>query len=270
MVDLAYIRKRRIRRIVAAVGISCTATALVIGAIALLGQRAAPLTVTLVNSGASLSLSTEKQGGDNRVYLVADQVPGYVEYTEENLKYLPNELDDEHTYSEFADNETGTLFFKYTFFVTNNGSSEADYDLTLKMSNPTRTATNRFDLDSILRVRFYENKVYEDESLNKHEYVTYAKRSATPHYEGEGEDKQQVWTEHISDEHSEYAKEFLSSKVILKSEVKNLLPKEQIRYTFVFWLEGLDPECEGVPPVDSALILGVDVSAHEAEDSSNK
>lgn len=261
MVNLQYIRKRRVRRIIAAVGLSCAATAIVIGAIALLGQRASPLTVTLVNSGASLTLSTEREGGDNRVYLVADQVPGYVEYTEDQFQYLTKELDDEHTYSEFAEKESGTLFFKYTFFVTNNGSSEADYDLTLNISNPTKSATNRFELDSVLRVRFYENK-----NLDEHHYTTYAKRSADPHIDENG---QQSWKEQIAGDGSGYAEEFLSTKVVLKSQVRNLLPGEQIRNTFVFWLEGLDPECQGEPPVNSALILGVEVSAHEAENPSN-
>ena len=262
MVNLQYIRRRRIRRIIAAVGISCAATAIVIGAIALLGQRASPLTVTLVNSGASLSLSTEQEGGEGRVYLVADKVPGYVEYTEGQFEFLTKELDDEHTYSEFAEKESGTLFFKYTFFVSNKGSGEADYDLTLNISNPTKNASNRFELDSILRVRFYENK-----NLEEHNYTTYAKRSADPHIDENGE---QSWKEQIAGDGSGYAEEFLSTKVVLKSQVRNLQPGEQVRNTFVFWLEGLDPECQGEPPVNSALILGVEVSAHEAENPSNK
>ena len=63
-----------------------------------------------------------------------------------------------------------------------------------------------------------------------------------------------------------YAEEFLSSKLILKSHVSKLAKGEKVRNTFVMWLEGEDPECVGnEPPVDSALVLGVDISAHASE-----
>lgn len=264
MVNLTYIKKRTARRIILAVAGGCAAVALVIGAIALLGQRASPLTVTLTNSGAKLTLSqtSKPEGSDNRVYLVADKVPSYCEYTEDQFNYYSKELDDENTYSEFAEKESATLFFKYTFFVNNNGSAEADYDLTLTIDNPTKNASNRYDLDSILRVRFYENK-----NLDEHNYVTYAKKSADPHIDENGE---QSWKEQIAGDGTGYAEEFVSNKVILKSAIRNLAPGEKVRNTFVFWLEGEDPQCQGEAPVNSALVLGVSVDAHEAENPTNK
>ena len=260
MVNLSYIRKRQARRIIAAVAGGCAAVALIIGAIALFGQRASPLTVSLNNSGAKLALATTEDSTDSKVYLVADQVPGYDIYSEKELEYFTKELDDEHTYSELAEKESATLFFKYTFYVTNNGGAEADYDLSLTLSNPTKDASNRYDIDSILRVRFYENQ-----DLSQHNYVTYAKKSADPHIDENGN---QSWKEQIAGDGSGYAEEFVSSKVILNSSVKNLAAGSKVRYTFVFWLEGEDPECTGEPPVNSALVLGVTVSAHEAENPS--
>ena len=257
MVNQKYIRRRQARRIIAAVAGGCAAVALVIGAIALFGQRASPLTVSLNNSGAKLSLSTTASNNENKVYLVADEVPGYDLYSASQFDYYTKELDDENTYTELAEKESATLFFKYTFYVTNNGNSQADYDLALTLSNPTKDASNRFDIDSILRVRFYENR-----NLDEHNYVTYAKKSADPHIDENG---QQSWKEQIAGDGSGYAEEFVSSKVILNSAVRNLAPNEKVRYTFVFWLEGDDPECEGEAPVNSALVLGVNVSAHEAE-----
>lgn len=260
MVNLSYIRKRRARRIIAAVAGGCSALALIIGAIALLGQRASPLTVSLNNSGAKLTLATSETSEDGRVYLVADKVPGYDLYTESQFDYYHKELDDENTYSELAEKESATLFFKYTFYITNTGGSEADYDLSLTLSNPTKDASNRYDIDSILRVRFYENQ-----NLDEHKYVTYAKKSADPHIDENGN---QSWKEQIAGDGSGYAEEFVSSKVILNSAVRNLAPGAKVRNTFVFWLEGEDPECNGEAPVNSALILGVNVSAHEAENPS--
>lgn len=259
MVDLQYIRKRKRRRIIAAVGTSCAATALIFIAIALLGQRAAPLTVTLTNSGAQLALSTKEEEESNAVYLVADAVPRYDEFCEEQLILANNELeiDDENTYSHLTPNEQSTLFFKYTFYVTNKGRSAANYDLTLSMSQPTKDATNRYDLDSVLRVRFYENK-----NLDEHNYVTYAKKSSEPHRDENGE---LSWKEKVSAiDESGYAEEFVNSRTVLTSTVTDLKPSEKVRYTFVFWIEGDDPQCMDEAPVNSALILGVDISAHES------
>lgn len=263
MVNLAYIRKRKARRIITAVALGCAATVIVIGAIALLGQKASPFTVKLSNAGANLSLSTKEndESGEGKVYLMADQVPEYTPYSETMLKD-DEYLDNERTYSEFNldedNNETATRFFKFTFYVENKGNNEADYDLRLTMSNPTNQATNRYDIDSILRVRFYENR-----NLDEHNYTTYAKASSTSHTDENGEES---WQELISIAGNGYAEEFLSTKLILKSHVSNMEAGEKIRYTFVFWLEGEDPECIGKEaPVDSALVLGVDISAHEAE-----
>ncbi len=259
MVDLQYIRKRRARRIIAAIAGACASLVVILMAIALLGQRAAPLTITLTNSGASLALSTTAEEESNAVYLVADSVPSYDEYAEEQL-ILENEnleVDDENTFSRLTLNEQSTLFFKYTFYVTNNGKKSADYDLALTMSQPSHDASNRFDLDSVLRVRFYENK-----NLDEHYYTTYAKKSKNYHIDENGE---KSWKERVSDvEESGYAEEFINSSLILKSTVTNLQPKEKIRYTFVFWIEGSDPQCEGEAPVNSALILGVEIGAHES------
>ena len=259
MVDLHYIHKRRARRIIGAIAAACTATALIFMAIALLGQRAAPLTITLTNSGAQLALSTSLEDKSNAVYLVADTVPSYDEYAEEQLNMEDENLaiDDENTFSRLTLNEQSTLFFKYTFYVTNNGNSNADYDLALSMSQPSHDASNRFDLDSVLRVRFYENR-----NLDEHKYTTYAKKSKNYHIDENGE---KSWKEKISDvEDSGYAEEFVNSSLILKSTVTNLQPKEKVRYTFVFWIEGSDPQCEGEAPVNSALILGVEIGAHES------
>ena len=264
MVNLAYIRKRKARKIILAIALGCAATALVIGAIAMLGQQASPFTVKLANAGVSLTLSTsdEEEPSGGKVYLMADQVPEYCCYTEKLLNSVEN-LDSDRTYSSFNydenNRETATRYFKFTFFVENNGEADADYDLQLMLNNPTNHATNRYDMDSIMRVRFYENR-----NLDEHYYKTYAKASANKHTDPEtGEDS---WKELISVAGSGYAEEFLSSKLILKSHVSKLAKGEKVRNTFVMWLEGEDPECVGnEPPVDSALVLGVDISAHASE-----
>ena len=267
MVNLAYIRKRKARRIITAIALGCAGVAIIIGAIALLGQRASPFTVKLSNAGANLSLFTKENDpvSSGSVYLIADQVPEYTPFSEEIINGK-EDMDNEGTFYECNldenNEETATRFFKYTFYVANVGNSAADYDLRLTLNNETNQATNRYGIDSILRVRMYENR-----NLEEHNYVTYAKSSATKHKDENDNDS---WKELISVPGSGYAEEFLSTKLILKSHIESLKPQEKVRYTFVFWLEGDDPECVGKEaPVDSALTLGVDISAHEAKDSSN-
>ena len=274
MVNLAYIHKRKARKIIAAVALGCAAAALVIGAIAMLGQQASPFTVKLANAGVSLTLNTDEEGGEDggKVYIMADQVPEYCCYSDELLKREQHEtIDSDGSYSSFnldeTNHATATRYFKITFFVENNGEADADYDLQLSMSNPTVHATNTYDMDNIMRVRFYENR-----NLDEHLFKTYAKSSASQHADPEtGEDS---YKELISVPHGErgaalptdYAEEFLSSKMILKSHISRLKKGEKVRNTFVVWLEGEDPECIGnEPPTDSALVLGVDISAHASD-----
>ena len=79
MVNLAYIHKRRARRIIVAIALGCAATALVIGAAAMLGQKSSPFTVKLSNAGANLSLYTkgDDESSESKVYLMAPDVPAY-------------------------------------------------------------------------------------------------------------------------------------------------------------------------------------------------
>ena len=81
MVDLSIIRKRKAKKIIIIVGAASLVTVAVISAVALLGQHASPLTVTLNNSGASLTLSEtgNTEDGDNTSFLLAKDVPGYQE-----------------------------------------------------------------------------------------------------------------------------------------------------------------------------------------------
>ena len=273
MVNLAYIRKRKARKIIAAVALGCAAIAIVIGAIAMLGQQASPFTVKLANAGVSLSLSTkdDEEPEDGKVYIMADQVPEYCCYTNRLLDRIEHsDLDSDGTYSSFNldenNNRTATRYFKITFFVENNGTADADYDLQLSMSNPTVHATNTYDMDNIMRVRFYENR-----NLDEHNFKTYAKSSSSKHIDPEtGEDSWKelisVYDDTVENKADLYADEFLSSKMILKSHISRLKKGEKVRNTFVVWLEGEDPECIGnEPPTDSALVLGVDISAHASD-----
>ncbi len=257
MVDLGIIRKKKARKMVAIGGSICAGCVAVFCAIALLGQRAAPLTVILNNSGASLTLAESvKEGSETSSFLLAKNAPSYTEYDGRSFDYYAGELDSELSETVLTSDLESTLFFKYTFYVENTGSKASDYSLSLNISYPNRTVSS-FDLAEILRVRFYEN-----EDLSQHNFKTYAKAhsyydaSAGEYVEG---------PEHVTNSSSDFAEMFESNKTILTSNISNFQPSSKMRYTFVLWLEGNDPDSEGKDaPVGCSIALGVNISAHES------
>lgn len=263
MVNLAYIRKRKARKIIAAIALGSAALALVIGAIALLGQKASPFSVKLANAGVSLSLSESEEDKTNggKVYLMpysTEDLPNYCCITEILLD-SDEELDNSRSTPSFnynGDDRTAIRYFKYTFFVSNNGSVNADYDLEVTLNSEINYSKTRYGIDEIMRIRFYENI-----DLSKHYFKTYAKSSRTEKQENSAKEYIGVKGQ------SELAEEFLSSRLLLKSHISNLAPGQKVRNTFVIWLEGEDPECTGkAETVENALILGVDISAHATKE----
>lgn len=256
MVDLKPIRKRQAKKIIAITSSICVAGVAVLVAVALLGQRSSPLTVTLSNSGASLALSQSiAEGSQKTSFLLAKNAPDYTEVDGRELDYFEGELDSEVQGSILTSDKASTRFFKYTFYVENTGSIASDYSLSLNLSYPNRTSN--FDLADILRVRFYENA-----DLSAHTYKTYAKASSVYNPETGTYD---LSKERITTPDSEFAEMFESNKTVLTSNVSGFAPGERTRYTFVLWLEGNDKDSEGVEaPVGSSIALGVSISAHEA------
>lgn len=252
MVDLTYLRRKRVRKTVALVGSISAACAIVIGAVAALGQYASPLTIKTTNSNASVGLKKEINATETKSFLVADNAPAYTEYTDALIQDH-EKIDSEISKSALSGDGTSTLYYKYTFYVTNIGDNDADYEVLLSI-NRNESNTKEFDLTDTLRVRFYENK-----DLSQHNYKTYAKTRVIT----EGGEYKRV-PEHISTPDSPYAEPFIDSSSVLRSTLKGLKPNEVIRYTFVLWLEGEDPDSSGPAPTTSSLALGVNISAHEA------
>lgn len=254
MVDLSYIRKRKAKRIVAIVGGIAGACVVAIAAVALLGQRAAPLTVKLSNSGASLALYKSDYDNERKSFLLAKDAKPYSEFTEPALSLHESELDIDDSKSLETSDNSSFQFFQYTFYITNTGDKAADYHLSLNISYPN---TSSFDLADVLRVRFYDN---DGNDKTTHNYRTFAKHSSTFNTETGKYDP-----ERIAGSGTEYAEVFESSSVALSKEVTNFVPGAVTRYSFVLWLEGEDPDSKGEAPVDSSIALGVNISAHEAE-----
>ena len=238
---------------------TCAAATGTLVAVALLGQQAAPLTVTLSNSGASLALFKSEYDNSHKSYLLATEAKPYAETTEPAIREHEGVMDVDDSKPLLTADSKALQFYQYTFYVTNTGESAADYTLSLNISYPHKSS---FDLADVLRVRFYEN---DGNDKSSHNYRTFAKHS--DQYDSE---KNEYIPERISDSKSEYAEVFENSGTILTHEVKAFAPKATTRYTFVAWIEGEDPQAKGQAPVDSSIALGVTISAHEAEETPQK
>ena len=254
MVDLSFIKKRKAKKIIAISGGVCGAAVATLVAVALLGQQAAPLTVTLTNSGASLALFKSEYDNQHKSYLLASDPLPYAETTEPFIREHESELDIDDSVSLQTTDGKSIEYYQYTFYLTNTGDQAADYSLSLKISYPHKSS---FDLADVLRVRFYEN---DGNDKSSHNYRTFAKHS--DQYDST---KKQYVPERIAGTGTDYAEPFESASTILTNEVKAFAPKAVTRYTFVAWIEGEDKQATGKKP-DSSIALGVDISAHEAEE----
>ena len=265
--DMKYVRQRKARRIIAAAGSACAGLATIIAVVALLAQRPGAFVVSIDNSASKLSLGESANSTEQVTYMNAGEVPTFVEYEHSllNATYSDDVLDNERfDYKVNSSTREGSIkFFATTFYVRNVGKEAAAYSLSLNFTSVTKTVTDSYGLDSILRVRFYENKVTNDGN-ETHNFSTYAKESGV--HTNIDENGQPSYREPISAKDTELAKPFESQYVLLTSDVSSIAPKESYRYTFVFWLEGTDPECVGEAPLDSRLNLGVTISAHEAKE----
>ena len=240
--------------------------------VAFLGRFVGTFTVALDMGDVKLSLSEKSSFESPTSYIKLKSIPGFGSIT---FTDLPDdeELDnEENTYSKWIikgdDGET-LKFFKYTFFVKNNGMAPASYDLKVNLTRNTPSTDNRY-LDSILRVIVYHNNVNSD----THERSIYAKKSdvANPTYGYE--DGEVTFKEYISFRDPEKAEDygytfpgfanvFESDTVVAKIPQINLESDETIRYTIVAWLEGEDKQATGPAPENATLKLGVTINAYE-------
>ena len=102
----------------------------------------------------------------------------------------------------------GKDYLAYTFYLKNSGGEEADIRAELDITSVFK------DVDKAIRVRLYKNG----------NYVTYA----SPRANGDPEVD---------------ATPFAEERKAFSVLEENVQPEEIIKYTFVVWLEGSDPQC---------------------------
>lgn len=276
MYDLQYVRKRRRRKIAAFVALFCSIGAASLVVTSFLGRTVGTFTVAVTNTDVRLALCKKADLSDATTHLRVDKLYPLTETSFDNIAVLGHDIIDsdesDYTYGLNYDKEgnpTSLNFIKYTFFVTNLGSSIAKYNLTVKLGDrsESKDGTKR-GLDDTLRVMVYEN----DPSIqDSHEYTVFAKEAAEANYDSEGN---KTMREFIStypsgsnkeDDFHKLAESFGPGQSIIKYTANNFKKGDVKRYTLVFWLEGEDPQSENSKeiPEGASLKLGVDIAAYE-------
>lgn len=254
-----YVRRRKVRKIVFSLGCIGAVGTIVLGVIALLANTAGAYTVSLNRGTASLSLSNTESFESNSTYIAVNGIPPLHEYTYSAWREEDDDfaiLDSEETLTPVPTSVGANVpFFKYTFYVKNSGDSYAEFSLSLDIEVVGIPTNGALDLNSVLRVMFYSNH-----NLSEHNREVYAQRSNVNKVTEDGITR--FAPERISTPASDFAEPFISPNKVLTVNEVDFGPSEMIRYTFVFWIEGEDPDCVGEPP-DNGLSLSVVINANE-------
>ena len=197
---------------------------------------------------------SNKVDSENTKELVVPTLPSFEVHTDSKLQNHDS-IDNENTdYSMGAltNPRTGEAdylyYFKYTFFVKNNGPMVVRYNFEAKISELEKpNNTSSYSYDDLLRVRLYENNNNE----NTHYYETYAKAPR---------DGQR---ELIASTSTEYCINFIDDSLILKREVRSFEPNDIKRYTILVWLEGTDPQCDGIAPTGGSFKFQININGVE-------
>ena len=272
--DLHYVKKHRARKAVAiTTGVASAAIAVFI-LVAFLGRFVGTFTVALDSGSVRLSLSDKSSFNEPTSYIKIDSLPSFdlnSFTTLPDAQYVDSE-DTTYLYGTTTDSKgnSSMKFFKYTFFVKNEGNIAADYDLKINITKNVPSDDGRY-LDTLLRVLIYQNDADKQDS---HDFSVYAKRSETPNQTYGYEEGETTYKEYIS--YNEpgkatqrgytfpgFAEMFEDANTVATIPVRNFEKNDAKRYTLVAWLEGEDQQAKGNPPEGGNLKLGVTINAYE-------
>ena len=238
--------------------------------IAFLGRFVGTFTVSLEARNVDVALAEKETAATYTSFLRVNEMAPFHEYTYSSFdrKYGDSRIDtDETTYAlgaVFDDVDTEKIesfnFFKYTFFVSNVGTSPALFDLSLNITDNVLSEDGRSLLNT-MRVMLYEEGVK----------TVYAVADTKPHIDETGASD---YRSPISVSEQEataanpfqgYAEMFESEKVITSFTGAKLGIGEAKRYTVVTWLEGFRTSPDQTAPIGAKIQLGVEINAYESE-----
>lgn len=226
----------------------------------------------ITNSNQKLSLSLKKDGSNAEPDdLRIETLLLIEENTFTNLPSL-DLLDNENTpydygksLSVLGGNEYLT-YFKYTFYVKNTSGQDTSLNIKFYAKDVTKENDN-FSLTDTIRFMILENEANSSE----HNYGVYAKDS---HVENRDKDGNKTFKEFIAESNpssnqetdeyplvtASFQKEEID-KYYIKLSKDGLKANEQLRYTFVFWLEGNDSDSiiDRNVPTSASIRTGIEI-----------
>lgn len=291
------VKRRRKRRLAAIFSGAAFVGASSLVIVAFLGRYVGSFTVGIDSGTLSLSMSKKKAFTDPTTFLSIRKLPSFTPtmygtlVTDYPDSDATKTLDQEETleadclheiqYVDDTSTEVSNIrsigAFKYTFFVKNTGTKDADFKMDVKITenNPSSDqslAPAYRDLSNSLRVMLYSN--FQDDDHNK---TVYAKAADTYHKLDpsktgvEDTEANHTFDEYISTPNDDstvtfdgFATKFLNDTDITSINVQDFVPDQMVRYTMVTWIEGNDPQCGGSAPVGASLKLGIQIKAVES------
>ena len=263
VVDLAYVKKRKRKKITILVSSISAVVVAVFVILSFLGRNLGSFIVNLNRSNVSLALSEKSNLEDSTSFLRIADIPTMDTYTYGMID-KDSEVDSEATdYLKGAQRNikgevTSLNYLKYTFFITNTGTTSATYDFSLNfLDNEDGSNVDNQAIKDIMRVKLYSNT--DSDSHNAAIYANKGKNVKVV-------DGQETFNEYVSDTNKQLCTNFVDEDTVLKFKYENFKSGEQIRYTVLIWLEGSDPECTGTPASDTKVRLGIDINAYEYQE----
>ena len=274
MYELNYVKKRKRRKVVAIIaGISSIVVA-TLAIVSFLGRFVGTFTVNLDTGNVKLALFDSHMFETPSTFMRVPDLPSFQEYTYSHFDSIGDDVIDSDesdylmgaNYNRDRSAVTSVNYFKYTFYIRNVGTMDAQYQMQIKILE-SQAAKDGRKIDDTLRVMVYENKEI-DEHTNK---TVYARKATVPHYDENGE---LSYEEAISVREDAatpanpfrgYAKMFESSDIITTISVDDFGMDEYKRYTIVMWLEGYDLQSNSLDnaPVGATIKIGVEINAYE-------
>jgi hypothetical protein len=246
-------RRRKVAAIIAAIGAIGTAVFIIV---AFIGRQVGTFTVNLKNDGVSLTMDTHSDFENETSYLNASgfgsfstpySYKWFVTSTSENFAIL-NDEDTPTSIGKDSDSRDSLKYFKYTFFIKNNGSLDATFDMSIDLTENLKPTNGAQSLDEYLRLMIFENN--EKETI-------FAKRSLTRPTDQYGMRRELL----DMDDDSLGEAEMFYDETTLAKITNNIAIGEIRMYTLLFWLEGADPECARIPN-QASLRIGATINAY--------
>ena len=258
MYSFGLVRRRRRRKIAAIFAIIGAIGTGVFAIVAFLGRQVGTFTVNLKSEGVSLTMDRHSTFDNSTSYLNANGFDNFTgaytyQWFENSTKVTFDQIHNENTDYTIAKakNENGIRFFKFTFFIKNNGKLNASFDMDIDLTENSKPKNDAYSIDEYLRLM-----VFEDDNKP----TVYARRSLTRNSDEEGAYKEYVSGKPGTDNDFGEAELFLS-ETKLATVTNSLEPEEYKMYTLLFWLEGNDPECSKIPE-GASLRIGATINAY--------